>query len=155
MTYKEKIDKIKEQVITIFEKSGFVDALAYIRDLRNCKKIDTVDLRLLQEYLNLFEDKSKMANKKEIKMRIWHMPQVGVKNCTFKVDVKNTDEAALLLNTLWDYDNFQFEKRLKPDFSNTSGLEYWDDEDQEWQEYYDDGIDINEIINEREEATND
>ena len=90
-----------------------------------------------------------------MKLRIWHMPQIGVKDCTFNVNVKNVDEAAKLLNTLWDYDNFQFEKRLKPDFSNASGLEYFDKEDKEWQEYYDEeGNDIGQIIEAKEELKN-
>lgn len=87
-----------------------------------------------------------------MKLRVWHMPQVGVKDCTFKVDVKNVDEAVLILNTLWNYDTFQFEKRLKPDYSNVSGLEYWDEDDKEWREYYDKyGDDICAIIKEKEE----
>jgi len=84
-----------------------------------------------------------------MKLRIWHIPQVPSNN-PFKVEVKNADEAAKILSVLWDYDNYQFKNNIKPDYSNASGLEYWDEEAQEWQEYYDeDGNDIDAIISER------
>lgn len=45
------------------------------------------------------------------------------------------------------YDAFEFENNIKPDYSNTNGLEIF--EDNEWTEYYDnEGDDINEIMNE-------
>lgn len=47
-----------------------------------------------------------------MKYRVWHNCQIGVvKN--FYVDVKNEEEAWLVLNTLWDYDYFQYLKRIK------------------------------------------
>lgn len=89
-----------------------------------------------------------------MKLRVWHMPQVPAREDAdiFRVDVKTVDEAALILNTLWNYDNFQFERKIKPDFSNASGLEYWNEDNKEWQEYYDEfGNDICQIIKEKEE----
>lgn len=79
-----------------------------------------------------------------MKLRVWHNCQIGkVKN--FYVDVKNIEEAWLILNTLWNYDLFQYENRIKGDYANTSGLEYFDEEEQEWYEWEDDdGFDIKE-----------
>ena len=61
----------------------------------------------------------------------------------FYVEVESIEEAWKILNTLWDYDIFQFENNVKPDFCNTSGLEYFDEKEQNWCEWFDDdGNDI-------------
>ena len=53
---------------------------------------------------------------------------------------------------MWDYDLFQYENNIKPDYCNASGLEYFDEEEQEWCEWYDDdGLDIKEHFEESEE----
>lgn len=84
------------------------------------------------------------------KLRVWHIPQVP-SNDPFRVEVKNIDEAVLILKTLWDYDSYQFVHNIKPDYSNASGLEYWDEDDKQWEEYYnEEGNDIDSIIKERE-----
>lgn len=84
------------------------------------------------------------AERMGLKLRVWHNCQVGaVKN--FYVSVDNIEEAWRILNTLWDYDIFQYENRIKPDYCSVSGLEYFDEEEQEWCEWYDDdGYDIKE-----------
>ena len=86
-----------------------------------------------------------------MKLRVWHMPQIPAKNDKdiFRVKVKSVSEAILILNTLWDYDNFQFERKIKPDFSNASGLEYFNGNI--WVEYEDEfGDDICNIIDKEE-----
>ena len=61
------------------------------------------------------------------KLRVWHNCQVGaVKN--FYVEVESIEQAWKILNTLWDYDLFQYENNIKPDYCNASGLEYFDDD---------------------------
>lgn len=76
-----------------------------------------------------------------MKLRVWHIPQVPMK--AFRVEVSNIDEAWKILNTLWDYDLFQYKNRVKPDYCNASGLEYFDEEENTWYEWYDDdGYDI-------------
>lgn len=70
---------------------------------------------------------------KEGDLRVWHIPQVPMKG--FKVKVKNVEEAKLVLNTLADYDTFQFENKIKPDYSNSQGLEVF--ENGEWIEWHD------------------
>jgi hypothetical protein len=72
-------------------------------------------------------------------LRIWHIPQVPM--MPFRLDVDSIAEAGKVLNILADYDNFEFENRVKGDYSNMSGLEVY--EDDEWIEWYcEDGEDI-------------
>lgn len=77
------------------------------------------------------------------KLRVWHIPQTPCK--AFHVDVSSLEEAIKILNTLADYDLFQLENNIKPDYSSCQGLEEWDDAEKEWVEWYsDDGFDIRE-----------
>lgn len=86
------------------------------------------------------------------KLRVWWIPQVPGK--PFHVSVDSPDEAAKLLTVLADYDIFQFENRIKPDYSNAGGLEEFEDESGEWCEWYDDdGNDIDALIHERLERS--
>lgn len=75
-------------------------------------------------------------------LRVWHIPQVpGV---PFRVRVSDVREAADLLHTLWQYDEFQLRERIKPDYSSASGLEVYDPNDYDgWSEWHSDqGMDI-------------
>jgi len=75
------------------------------------------------------------------KLRVWWIPQVPMKS--FYVEVKNVDEAHLLLETLAQYDDFQFKNKVKPDYSNVGGLQMF--EDDEWTDWYnEDGEDFDE-----------
>lgn len=59
----------------------------------------------------------------------------------FKVDVSSISEAKKILKVLTDYDIFQFEHKVKPDYSNTGGLEFFNGE--VWEEFEDEeGKDI-------------
>lgn len=85
-------------------------------------------------------------------LRVWWIPQVPMK--PFHVAVKNIDEAILLLNTLADYDLFQFKNSIKPDYCNMGGFEVF--ENSEWSEWYDeDGNDIDEVIKIKDEEKED
>lgn len=68
------------------------------------------------------------------KMKLWWIPQVPMK--AFEVDVANLDEGVKLMNVLADYDLFQFENHIKPDYCNTGGLQVLTD-DGEWEDWYD------------------
>lgn len=55
------------------------------------------------------------------RLQVWWVPQLPGE--PFVVPVENLIEAKLLLNALADYDKFQLAHRIKPDYSNTGGLE--------------------------------
>jgi hypothetical protein len=72
------------------------------------------------------------------KYRVWHIPQVPGK--PFIVETDDPLTAYTVLKTLAEYDLFQFEHNIKPDYSNASGVMEWDDvldpddedEDERW-----------------------
>lgn len=64
------------------------------------------------------------------KYRVWHIPQVPEPK--FTVEVSSIQEAKLIINTLADYDLFQWRCDIKPDYSNASGIEYWDKDEEKW-----------------------
>ena len=72
-------------------------------------------------------------------LRVWHIPQVPGK--PFHVYVDTPQEAQRVLNVLAQYDLFQFENKIKPDYCNASGLEQYEANDGEgepgWCEWYD------------------
>lgn len=80
-------------------------------------------------------------------MEVWWIPQVPME--PFRVPVSSLDEAAKLLWVLAEYDKFQFENRIKPDYCNAGGLEIF--EDGEWTEWTDNetGDDINDYMREK------
>lgn len=61
------------------------------------------------------------------------IPQIPMKAFTRRV--ADLAQAKLLLETLADYDAFQFENRIKPDYANTGGLCVFEDGD--WSDWYD------------------
>jgi hypothetical protein len=66
-------------------------------------------------------------------LRIWWVPQVPMK--PFYRDVADLSQAKLLLETLADYDAFQFENKVKGDYCNVGGFHVF--EDGEWSDWYD------------------
>lgn len=61
-------------------------------------------------------------------LRVWWVPQVPMQ--AFRAPVASLVEACRVLATLAAYDTFQFENRIKPDYSNAGGLEVYQlDED--------------------------
>lgn len=81
-----------------------------------------------------------MPNEKDL--QVWWIPQVPMK--TFNVEVKTLEEAHLLLDVLAKYDEFQFKNKVKPDYSNTGGLQIF--EEGEWSDWYEEetGDDFND-----------
>ena len=78
-----------------------------------------------------------MANEGDL--QVWWIPQVPVK--PFEVSVSSVEEARKILTTLADYDIFQFENDIKPDYCNAGGLLIC--ENGEWVDWCDeDGYDI-------------
>ncbi|MED1789035.1 hypothetical protein P4V47_16345 [Brevibacillus laterosporus] len=64
------------------------------------------------------------------KLRVSHFPQIPCN--PFIVEVDNLEQARLIYNTLADYDLFQFNNNIKPDYANATVVEQWDEEEQEW-----------------------
>ena len=60
-------------------------------------------------------------------LRVWWVPQAPMK--AFYVEVSSVGEAVTVLQTLADYDTFQLENNIKPDYSNVGGLQMFDKED--------------------------
>jgi hypothetical protein len=86
-----------------------------------------------------------MNNKK---LQVWWIPQVPGK--PFYVSVNSVQEAAKIIRILADYDAFQFDHNIRPDYASVGGLLQWDeDSDGEgkgnagWVSWYDEetGID--------------
>lgn len=59
----------------------------------------------------------------DLKFRVWHIPQVP--GAAFHVEVRDYAEAKRLQDTLADYDLFQFNNNIKPDYSNASGVQVY------------------------------
>lgn len=79
---------------------------------------------------------------KNQKFKVWWIPQVPMK--AFEIEVKNLVEAKLLLTALADYDQFQLDNNIKPDYSNMGGLVVW--EDGEWVDWEnEEGRDIDDF----------
>ena len=69
-------------------------------------------------------------------LKVWWVPQIPMRN-RFEVAVASVEEGAKLLMTIANYDIFQFENRIKPDYCNAGGLMQLDD-DGEWTDWCDD-----------------
>jgi hypothetical protein len=77
------------------------------------------------------------------KLRICHYPQIPCE--PFIVKVESLEEADKIMNTLANYDLFQYENKIKPDYSNMAILEQWDEEEQEWCDWCDDETGIDDL----------
>ena len=69
------------------------------------------------------------------KLRVWWIPQVPMK--AFTVGVSSVEEGVKIKGILADYDKFQYKHKVKPDYSNVGGLQQWNEEDQEWEDWFD------------------
>jgi len=82
-----------------------------------------------------------MKKTKENQLRVWWIPQVPGK--PFNIDVETPLQAKQILKILADYDIFQYDNKIKPDYSNAGGLEVF--VGGEWEEWSDDeGNDIDD-----------
>ncbi len=59
------------------------------------------------------------------KLRVWWVPQVPCD--PFYVGIDSIKEGVKLMNTLADYDAFQYDKNIKPDYSNAGGIDMFED----------------------------
>jgi len=60
-------------------------------------------------------------------LRVWWVPQIPGKS--FIIPVASVVEAKQILDTLAEYDLFQFKHRIKPDYCNAGGLSVFDSTD--------------------------
>lgn len=67
------------------------------------------------------------------KYRVWWIPQVPGE--PFYVSVKSPQEGRRIMDILADYDQFQLDHKIKPDYSNSGGVENL--ENGEWHEWED------------------
>lgn len=89
----------------------------------------------------------------ENKMRVWWMPQMGT-NSIFYVPVKSVEEARKVMDILGAYDAFQLQHMIKPDYFDTGGLEVYNPETGEYEDWYvDDEYGYYEYIDDYLDAT--
>ena len=77
-----------------------------------------------------------------MKFRVWWIPQVPGE--PFIVATESLGEAKFLLETLGRYDQFLLDNNIRPDYSNTGGIECCDmfgSDDNEWVDYEDEDED--------------
>lgn len=79
-------------------------------------------------------------------IRVWWIPQLGMNSEPFRASVETIAEGKRLYHTLAQYDLYQYKNKVKPDYSNIGGLEIFDEETKEWEEWQnEDGYTISEI----------
>lgn len=78
-----------------------------------------------------------------MKLRIKHYPQIQCK--PFIVEVNSLEEAKKISDTLAYYDLFQYENKIKPDYSNMTILEEYDEKEKEWLSWEDEETGINDL----------
>lgn len=86
------------------------------------------------------------------KLRVSHIPQIPFK--AFQVEVKDLAEAKKISDVLANYDLFQYENNIKPDYSNATFIEEYDETENAWISWSDEktGIDnIQEYFDQLEE----
>ena len=77
-------------------------------------------------------------------LRIAHYPQIPCE--PFYVEnISDLQEASRIINILADYDLFQFENHIKPDYSNVCLLEKWNEEEQKWEDWSDEETGIDNV----------
>ena len=72
-------------------------------------------------------------------LMVWHVPQVPMR--AFKVRVTSIEEGKRLCEILADYDLFQYENNIKPDYSNANGVSRWEDDGEGNFDWYDTDLD--------------
>lgn len=83
-----------------------------------------------------------------IELKVWWVPQIPMKSFEYKVDTLK--EGRMLVDVLAKYDLFQFENRIKPDYCNTGGIVFKEENltEGEWWDVPDDEDEIDDFIRE-------
>lgn len=74
-------------------------------------------------------------------LRVAHYPQVPC--APFTIPVTSIEDAQRVINLLADYDQFQYQERIKGDYSNTSFVQQF--EDGQWVDWADDETGISNV----------
>ncbi|APW58627.1 hypothetical protein [Paludisphaera borealis] len=74
------------------------------------------------DYRHLLQTLAAHTDDTEVEMRISWMSQTTMEPFTYPVP--DMDTASLLLDALAQYDLFQFERKVKPDYANCGGAEW-------------------------------
>lgn len=70
-----------------------------------------------------------------LKIRVWWDPQVGRdERDPFVVYVDTMEKAKLVYDTLAEYDLYQYETAIKPDYANAGGIDVFKDDEWESEE---------------------
>ena len=84
-----------------------------------------------------------------MKYRVWWIPQVGAVGTPFYIPVESPEEAKKILDILAAYDCYQLNHRIKPDYCNSGGLQVYDEETGDWNDwFYDDDTDFYDDVDE-------
>ena len=67
------------------------------------------------------------------RLRVWWMPQVPMDS--FYIPVNSVFEGKILIDILSAYDAFQLQHRVKADYTNTGGLQEYNEETGEWEDW--------------------
>lgn len=89
-------------------------------------------------------------------LSVWWIPQIGAKGEAFRVSVSSVEEAGKTLDILAAYDGYQFDHRIKGDYSNTGGLDRCEDDGEggwEWCSWMDEETGIEDVHEYLEEVT--
>lgn len=76
------------------------------------------------------------------KLRVWY---TILGTDTYNQSVSTPEEAKLVIDSIANFVNSKVAEGVFPDHCSSAGLEYFDEEEQDWLEWYDDdGLDLNE-----------
>jgi hypothetical protein len=62
----------------------------------------------------------------KLALQVWWIPQIPMK--PFIVSVDSIEQGVKIMDVLAEYDKFQFENKVKPDYANGGGINMWDDD---------------------------
>ena len=69
------------------------------------------------------------------KLRVWWIPQVGADGGAFYVPVDTVEEGKKIMDLLAAYDAFQLQNKIKPDYCSTGGIQIWNEDESEWEDW--------------------
>lgn len=70
------------------------------------------------------------------KYKLWHIPQIPGQPIV--IEFEYVADAVMVSDILADYDQFQLDTNIKPDYSNASGIMVWNEEDGSYEDVDDD-----------------